>query len=215
MRFLSNLDTLIEQVDHGLNILTKSATAERPSPADQLPLHEELSEAELNHAAGLMRVNHVGEVCAQGLYQGQALVSKNPVNKQMLLQSAIEETDHLAWTEQRLNELGSHTSYLNPLWYSGAFILGVAAGKISEAVSLGFVIETEMQVGAHLDSHLQGTSPLPSLDVRSRAIVKQMKEEEIEHAEHAQAAGGVELPNAIKLVMSAMAKIMTTTAYRI
>jgi ubiquinone biosynthesis monooxygenase Coq7 len=214
MRTFSFIDELIGHTDHAFKTVTMPANAERASPTLHLPASE-LTEVESRHSAGLMRVNHVGEVCAQALYQGQAWVSRNPINKTMLLQSAVEETDHLAWTEQRLSELGSHTSYLNPLWYAGAFILGAVAGKVSEAVSLGFVIETEMQVGAHLDRHLQSDTPLPATDARSRAIVKQMKDEELEHAAHARAAGGVELPNLVRLAMAGMAKVMTTTAYRI
>lgn len=217
MRQLSWSDALFAQVNSALSTLFTTAQAVRDNPASHLA-DVELSEAERRHAAGLMRVNHVGEICAQALYQGQALVSQHPPHREMLLQAANEEMDHLAWTEQRLAELNSRTSVFNPLWYAGSFVLGVAAGKVSEAVSLGFVIETERQVGAHLDSHLNGsddTSALPAQDVRSRAIVAQMRTEELEHAAHAQEAGGVELPNAVRLAMKTMAKVMTTTAYRL
>lgn len=213
MRQSTQLDLLIAQIDHGLRTIASEAVSNRQSPAAYTE-SAVLSEAERKHAAGLMRVNHVGEVCAQALYQGQAWVSQNQHNRDMLLAAANEEVDHLAWTEQRLNELGSRTSLLNPLWYAGAFTLGVAAGKISEAVSLGFVVETEVQVGAHLESHLQDTG-LPLQDSPSRAIVSTMRDEELAHAEHARQAGAMELPNLVKLAMRSMAKVMTTTAYKI
>jgi ubiquinone biosynthesis monooxygenase Coq7 len=213
MRQSTQLDLLIAQIDHGLRTIASEAVSDRQSPAAYTE-SAVLSEAERQHAAGLMRVNHVGEVCAQALYQGQAWVSQNQHNRDMLLAAAKEEVDHLTWTEQRLNELGSRTSLLNPLWYAGAFALGVVAGKISEAVSLGFVVETEVQVGAHLESHLQDTG-LPLQDSPSRAIVSTMRDEELAHAEHARQAGAMELPNLVKLAMRGMAKIMTTTAYKI
>jgi ubiquinone biosynthesis monooxygenase Coq7 len=213
MRQLTRLDSLIAQIDHGLRTIASEAVANRQSPAVNIE-QPTLSDAERKHAAGLMRVNHVGEVCAQALYQGQAWVSKNERNRAILLTAAQDEVDHLAWTEQRLAELDSRTSLLNPLWYAGAFALGVAAGKISEAVSLGFVVETEVQVGAHLDSHLQDAG-LPVQDSSSRAIVTTMRDEELAHAEHARLAGAMELPNMVKLAMRTMAKVMTTTAYKI
>ena len=213
MRQLSHFDSIIDQFDHGMRTVFARAVGERDSPALAQAVPD-LSEAERAHAAGLMRVNHVGEVCARALYQGQALVSDSASNRAMLLEAALEEVDHLVWTEQRLAELGSRTSLLNPLWYAGSFALGVVAGKISEAVSLGFVVETERQVGAHLDSHL-ALDGLPEQDARSRAVVETMRDEEAAHALHAQAAGAMELPNLVKLAMRGMAKVMTVTAYRI
>lgn len=215
MRNLSTFDRFVAQFEHALQTTLVPAVASRVSPAAGIDNAEQLSESSAQHASGLMRVNHVGEVCAQALYQGQAWVCREPAVKQMLLSSAQEELDHLAWTEQRLNALGSHTSYLNPLWYTGAFVLGAVAGKVSTAVSLGFVMETERQVGLHLQSHLSGDSPLPDTDAPSRAIVAQMLQEELAHAAHAQEVGGIELPNAVKMAMAGMAKIMTQTAYYI
>lgn len=213
MRTPTPIDRLLCQTDHALRILASRAVADRATPAIMPDV--ELSAAQSRHAAGLMRVNHVGEICAQALYQGQALVSRSPANRTMLLDAANEEIDHLAWTEQRLIELNSRPSLFNPLWYAGAFALGVVAGRVSEAVSLGFVVETEVQVGAHLSSHLDGESALPIEDERSRAIVTQMRDEELAHAEHARAAGAVELPNLVKQMMEGMAKVMTTVAYKI
>jgi ubiquinone biosynthesis monooxygenase Coq7 len=164
------------------------------------------------HAAGLMRVNHVGEVCAQALYQSQKLVARNPEIRQMLDHSGQEEMDHLAWCETRLQELGSHTSYLNPIWYAGSFAIGLAAGLAGDKWSLGFVAETEKQVENHLESHLQ---KLPVEDERSRAIVEQMRIDEIEHGEAAIVAGGAVLPESIQKVMQVMSKVMTATAYKI
>lgn len=213
MRHYSLLDHIAQQIDHAIRTVHSPAIEQRPSPATPLP-QPELNAAERTHTAGLMRVNHVGEVCAQGLYQGQAMMAKNPQHRQMLLDAAIEEVDHLAWTEQRLTELGSRTSVFNPLWYIGSFALGAIAGKVSDGVSLGFVVETEKQVGDHLQSHLDAEG-LPAHDERSRAIVSTMYTEELEHAEHARQAGAIELPNLVKLAMRGMAKIMTTTAYRL
>lgn len=175
-----------------------------------------LSTAEQRHAAGLMRVNHVGEVCAQALYTAQALATRDAGLRSHFLTACAEETRHLVWTEQRLHELGSRTSVLNPLWYAGAFGLGLLAGRAGDAVSLGFVVETERQVGEHLQSHLAGTPDgLPQHDRTSRAIVAQMHTDELEHAHAAQAAGAKELPRPVKHLMRAAAKVMTTVAYRI
>ncbi len=171
-----------------------------------------LTDAEKRHAAALMRVNHVGEVCAQALYTAQAFATKNEVLKEHFTQACIEETDHLAWTADRLEELGSRTSLLNPLWYAGAFGLGLIAGKLGDSVSLGFVVETERQVGAHLKSHLER---LPQADQSSRAIVSQMFEDETRHADNAQAAGAAELPVPVKELMRAAAKVMTMVAHRV
>lgn len=172
----------------------------------------ELTPAETRHAAGLMRVNHVGEVCAQALYRGQALVSRHASTRAIFLEAAVEETDHLTWLADRLKELKSRPSFLNPLWYAGAFGLGVLAGRAGDAVNLGFMAETEKQVEQHLDGHLQ---KLPVNDVRSRAIVTQMCEEERHHRETAQHAGGRPLPPLARAAMRAGSKVMTTTSYYI
>ena len=172
----------------------------------------ELNDAEKKKAAGLMRVNHVGEVCAQALYAAQALSTRNPELRQQFNRASVDEVDHLAWTAERLQELGSRPSLLNPLWYAGAFGLGLLAGRMGDAVSLGFVVETETQVGAHLKSHLDS---LPAGDHASRAIVAQMHDDEMRHAHEAQAAGATELPAPVKHLMRATAKVMTTVAERI
>lgn len=172
----------------------------------------ELNDAERRKAAGLMRVNHVGEVCAQALYAAQALSTRNPELRRQFNHASVDEVDHLAWTAERLQELGSRPSLLNPLWYAGAFGLGLLAGRMGDAVSLGFVAETETQVGAHLQSHLDA---LPAGDHASRAIVAQMHDDEMRHARAAQAAGASELPQPVKLMMRGAAKVMTTLAERI
>lgn len=172
----------------------------------------ELSPDDKRRAAGLMRVNHVGEVCAQALYTAQAMATPNAKLRAHFTQACEEETDHLAWTAQRLEELGSRPSLLNPLWYAGAFGLGLLAGRLGDPVSLGFVVETETQVGAHLQSHLE---LLPQGDHASRAIVVQMHDDEIAHANAARAAGAKELPQPVKDMMRAAAKVMTTVAQRI
>jgi ubiquinone biosynthesis monooxygenase Coq7 len=159
-----------------------------------------------------MRVNHVGEVCAQALYAAQSAFAKTPLTREQFKQAGQEEIDHLAWTADRLNELGSRTSLLNPLWYAGSFALGALAAKLGDPVSLGFVVETERQVEAHLYSHLD---ELPENDLRSRAIVTQMRDDEAAHAQAAAGLGAAELPQPMKQLMRAMAKVMTTTAYRI
>jgi ubiquinone biosynthesis monooxygenase Coq7 len=162
------------------------------------------------HSAGLMRINHVGEVCAQALYEAQGRFSKNAALRQKFAEAAREEEDHLAWTAERLRELNSRISILNPLWYGGAYTLGAVAAHLGDAQSLGFVVETERQVEAHLASHLE---ELPSQDAKSRAIVEQMRVDEIAHGVAAQSLGAVKLPLPARLVMQAMAKAMTTTAY--
>jgi len=172
----------------------------------------ELDDADKQRAAGLMRVNHVGEVCAQALYNAQALATPNAQLRQQFTQACIEETDHLAWTAERLSELGARPSVLNPLWYAGAFGLGLLAGKLGDPISLGFVVETEHQVGDHLKSHLEA---LPANDHASRAIVAQMYDDEMRHAQNAQAAGAAELPAPVKQMMRAAAKVMTTVAQRV
>jgi ubiquinone biosynthesis monooxygenase Coq7 len=209
---MSPIDRLILEFDTALRSVVGGANAQRPIPGSNLASNSGLDAAERKHAAGLMRVNHVGEVCAQALYQSQKLVARNPEIQEMLNHSGQEEMDHLAWCETRLQELGSHTSYLNPLWYAGSFAIGMAAGLAGDKWSLGFVAETEKQVENHLESHLQ---KLPKEDQRSRAIVDQMRIDEIAHGQAAKNAGGAHLPEPIQKIMQAMSKVMTATAYKI
>jgi len=206
------LDRLLVAADNALRTLAVANHAARPSPAQSLPQELPADEQARRHAAGLMRVNHVGEVCAQALYQAQALSTRDPALRRHFEQAAREETDHLAWTQQRLDELGASPSLLNPLWYAGAFGIGLLAGRVGDAVSLGFVVETERQVEQHLEGHL---ATLPADDARSRAIVVQMKDDEARHAAAAHAAGAAELPAPVRWAMRAAAKVMTTTAYRV
>ena len=206
------LDRLIIEFDKGLKTLTASAHSVRPYPDAQVQDAAELDAEEKRHAAALMRINHCGEVCAQALYNGQALTAKNPQIKQALAQASKEETEHLAWCEKRIHELGSHTSLLNPLWYAGSFTLGALAGAIGDKWNLGFLAETERQVGAHLDKHLK---ELPSQDEKSRAILAQMKIDEAHHADTAVHLGAVELPKPIKSAMQQMSKVMTATTYHL
>ncbi|QWD96756.1 2-polyprenyl-3-methyl-6-methoxy-1,4-benzoquinone monooxygenase [Polynucleobacter sp. MG-6-Vaara-E2] len=209
---MSPIDHLIIEFDTALRTIVGGANAGRPTPGSSTTPNQSLDAAERKHAAGLMRVNHVGEVCAQALYQSQKIVARNPQIQEMLNHSAQEEMDHLAWCETRLQELGSHTSYLNPLWYAGSFAIGLAAGLAGDKWSLGFVVETEKQVENHLESHLE---KLPLEDHRSRAIVEQMRIDEIEHGRAALDAGGVALPDPIQKLMKIVSKVMTTTAYKI
>ena len=206
------IDRFIVEFDTALRSVVGGAHAHRPTPGSDALLASLLDAKEREHAAGLMRVNHVGEVCAQALYQSQKLVARNPEIRQMLDHSGQEEMDHLAWCETRLQELGSHTSYLNPIWYAGSFAIGLVAGLAGDKWSLGFVAETEKQVENHLESHLE---KLPAEDQRSRAIVSQMRIDEIEHGQAAIAAGGTVLPEPVKNLMQAISKVMTTTAYKI
>jgi ubiquinone biosynthesis monooxygenase Coq7 len=206
---MSVVDDVLIQIDVGLRTLFAKPVAQRLNPASEVP-EAKLSASEARHSAGLMRINHVGEVCAQALYAGQALTGRQAEVRKKMREAAAEEVDHLAWCDERLHSLGSHTSYLNPLWFAGSFALGVGAGLIGDRWSLGFVAETENQVVRHLDSHLK---ELPAHDTQSRAIVTQMREDEAHHATTALAAGGSELPAPIKLVMTAMSKIMTSIAY--
>ena len=204
-------DRLLAAADTALRTLFATPRASQPCPT--LPEGPTaLSDPEKQRSAGLMRVNHVGEVCAQALYTAQALATSNPGLRAHYTAACIEETDHLAWTAQRLQELGSRTSLLNPLWYAGAFGLGLLAGRMGDAVSLGFVVETETQVGAHLDSHLQA---LPDGDHASRAIVAQRRDDELRHADAARAAGAAQLPPPVQALMRAAAKVMTTVAQRV
>jgi 3-demethoxyubiquinol 3-hydroxylase len=187
--------------------------AGRPCPQAQRPDDPTLNDAAKAESGALMRVNHVGEVCAQALYTAQALVTKDPALRSHFEAAAREETDHLAWTEQRLDELGARTSLLNPLWYAGAFAIGAVAGRLGgDSVSLGFVVETERQVEHHLQSHLDR---LPDGDHQSRAIVQQMKDDEVRHAQAAEDHGAVALPAPVQGLMRAMAKVMTTVAHRV
>lgn len=206
------IDRLIIEFDTALRSVVGGANAHRPMPDFEVGLCSPLDGAQRKHAAGLMRVNHVGEVCAQALYQSQKLLARNPQIQEMLERSGQEEMDHLAWCETRLQELGSHTSYLNPLWYAGSFAIGMAAGLAGDKWSLGFVAETEKQVESHLESHLD---KLPKEDHRSRAIVDQMRIDEIEHGRAANNAGGVVLPELIQKIMKVASRVMTKTAYKI
>ena len=203
------LDKLIIEFDKGLKTLTASAHSVRPHP-DENVQEPELSAEEKRHVLGLMRVNHCGEVCAQALYNGQALTAKNSQIVDALQQASKEETEHLAWCEKRIHELGGHPSLLNPLWYAGSFTLGAIAGAIGDKWNLGFLAETEHQVGAHLEKHLH---ELPANDEKSRAILQQMKTDEAQHADTAIGLGGAELPAPIKAAMKRMSKVMTSTTY--
>ncbi|WP_310384631.1 2-polyprenyl-3-methyl-6-methoxy-1,4-benzoquinone monooxygenase [Roseateles sp.] len=207
---LSALDSLLASVDHGLRVVFGTPAGARPSPALAVTTASELTAQEARLAGALMRVNHVGEICAQALYQSQALLTRNPELRAHFAHAAKEELDHLAWTHQRITELGSHTSYLNPIWYGGAFAIGSLAGLAGDKISLGFVVETERQVEQHLAVHLDR---LPLADLHSRSIVAQMKIEEARHAEEATAAGARPLPAAIKGLMRGAARVMTRTAH--
>jgi len=204
-----NLDRLIGGFDRGLRTLLAPAQTVRPYPDAELA-DTALSAAEKKHAAGLMRINHSGEICAQALYQGQALTARDPLVQRKLEQAAWEETEHLAWTAKRVNELGGHLSVLNPVWYGGSLALGALAGLLGDRWNLGFLAETERQVGGHLQAHL---CELPAQDAKSRAIVEQMYRDEIGHAEMAQQLGAAELPPPIRMAMQLSSKILTRTAY--
>ena len=206
---MSLLDPFIFQVDQALRTVFAKAPTTRPPPGAALP-EGELTAAERRHVAALMRVNHVGEVCAQALYAGQAFAARDGAVRQALEHAAWEETEHLNWTESRIAELGGRKSLLNPLWYAGAWTMGALAGRLGDPVSLGFLVETERQVEAHLDSHL---SQIPQVDRRSQAIIDQMKADEIAHAATAIKLGASELPAPAKGAMKLAAKMMTTTAY--
>jgi ubiquinone biosynthesis monooxygenase Coq7 len=210
MRHHNAIDQFIMQSDHALRTIFGAAiTTERDNPADGIS-EPTLSDSERKRAAALMRVNHAGEVSAQALYQGQALTARLDSVRQSMERAALEENDHLAWTEQRINELSSHKSLLNPVWYSGSFAIGAIAGLLGDKWSLGFVAETEHQVIRHLDDHLQ---KLPPQDARSTAILQQMKTDEAHHATVALEGGGAELPWPVKKLMTAMSKVMTSSAY--
>lgn len=211
-RTFSSADNLLINLDQALRTLFgRPRTTSRRNPADAEP-EIELDATERDHTARLMRINHTGEVCAQGLYQGQALAARDPVVRESMEQSAAEENDHLAWCEQRVEELGGRLSLLNPLWYAGSFALGAAAGVAGDRWSLGFVAETEQQVEGHLDEHLEQLAPE---DVKTRVILEQMKTDEIQHGQKAMDHGGTQLPLPIRAAMKLTAKVMTKTVYRL
>jgi ubiquinone biosynthesis monooxygenase Coq7 len=209
-RHLTPLDRFLASANNALRTVAAPAgRPARPNPAEHI-IEAGLDEREKAHAAGLMRVNHAGEVAAQGLYQGHAAVARDTSIEEQMQRAADEEFDHLAWCEQRINELGEDVSKLSPVWYAGAFAIGAASGILGDRWSLGFIQETEKQVCAHLDSHLDH---LPAQDARSRAIVEQMRDEEQEHGENAAEAGAADLPAPVKRLMQITAKVMTRTAY--
>ncbi len=205
------MDSFLIALDTALRTISGGSHAARPYPRP----HDEsaaLDEAQRDLSGALMRVNHVGEVCAQALYSAQALTTRDPALRRQFEQAAREETDHLAWTQERLQQLGARPSLLNPLWYGGAFAIGLIAGRVGDAASLGFLVETERQVERHLEGHLDR---LPAEDSASRAIVDQMRADEARHADDAQAAGAADVPAPVRWAMRAAAKVMTTTAHRL
>lgn len=206
---MNTLDRWISSADNALRTVSGAVQPSRPNPA-AATVGEPLDQEARRLSGALMRVNHVGEVCAQALYQAQALTARTPALRSQMAQAAREETDHLAWTQQRLDELDARRSWLNPLWYAGAFGIGLLAGRAGDRVSLGFVVETERQVEQHLAGHLQR---LPEADTRSRAIVAAMHDDERRHAEAADAAGAVKLPLPVRWLMRGAAKVMTGTAH--
>jgi len=209
-RHYSPFDRLVQGLDQALRTTFGPAPEpSRPNPATAQP-EAELSASERELAGRLMRINHAGEISAQALYQGQALTARLPTVRVKMEQAAIEENDHLAWTEDRIRELGTHTTVLAPLWYAGSFAIGALAGLAGDKWSLGFVVETERQVIRHLDSHLV---QLPEQDMRDRAVLEQMKTDEARHATTALGAGAAELPAPAKALMALTSKVMTTTAY--
>jgi ubiquinone biosynthesis monooxygenase Coq7 len=209
-RQLTPLDRLLASANNALRTVAAPAgRSARPNPAQHI-IDADLDDHQKAHAAGLMRVNHAGEVCAQALYQGHAAVARDKSIEEQIQQAADEEFDHLAWCEERIHELGEGVSKLSPFWYAGAFAIGAASGMLGDKWSLGFIAETEKQVCAHLDSHLEA---LPLEDAKSRAIVEQMRDEEEEHGDNAIEAGAAELPAPVKRLMQLTAKVMTKTAY--
>lgn len=211
LRQTTPLDHLLTEAQRALDTVFGNPPAARPYPAAETD-EPGMGSAERRHAAGLMRINHVGEVCAQGLYFGQAAVARDPATREHLLEAAQEETDHLAWCATRLAELDSRPSLFNPLWYAGSYTIGTLAGLRGDGWNLGFVVETERQVEAHLDEHLVD---LPPGDLRSRAVIQVMKEDEARHAEHAEQAGACRLPFPIPGAMALASRVMKTIAYRI
>jgi 3-demethoxyubiquinol 3-hydroxylase len=209
VRELPLIDSLIPEIDKALRAVFAQAPTRRPMPGADLP-EAEMSEREKRHVVALMRVNHCGEICAQALYQGQALSSRDPAVKRELDQAAWEETEHLNWTERRIAELGGRKSLLNPLWYAGSLAIGVFAGKCGDAWSLGFLAETERQVEGHLESH---KTSLPAQDRKSWEVLEQMKADEVRHAETATYYGARELPGPVKLAMKLSSRVMTRLSY--
>ncbi|WEN16045.1 2-polyprenyl-3-methyl-6-methoxy-1,4-benzoquinone monooxygenase [Rhodanobacter sp. AS-Z3] len=210
-RTLGRFDRLLIGCERALEAVGGTPTAQRPSPATGIT-EADFDDSERRHAAGLMRINHTGEVCAQALYLGQAALARDTDNRQHLLHAAAEETDHLAWCAERLQQLDSRPSLLNPLWYAGSYVIGAAAALAGDALSLGFVVETERQVEAHLADHLE---QLPAADERSRAVLTQMQSDEIRHAQAAQQRGGIDLPFPLPQLMHASSMVMKTVAYRL
>lgn len=210
-RTLSPLDRLLAGIERALETVAGSPEAGRASPAEAFD-ESDMDDAERRHAAGLMRINHTGEVCAQALYDGQAALARSKENRAHLQHAANEETDHLAWCAERLKELDSGPSLLNPLWYAGSYVIGAAAALAGDPVSLGFVVETERQVEAHLEEHLDR---LPPQDERSRAILTQMQADEVRHAHEAKVRGGVDLPFPIPGLMHLSSMVMKAVAYRV
>ena len=210
-RMLTPLDRLLAGIERALETVAGAPEAHRASPAHGVA-EAELDDTERRHAAGLMRVNHTGEVCAQALYDGQAALARKEDNRAYLQHAATEETDHLAWCAERLCELDSRPSLLNPLWYAGSYAIGAIAALAGDPVSLGFVVETEKQVEAHLAEHMD---KLPAQDARSRAVLHQMQTDEVQHAQHAQQRGGIALPFPIPQLMHVSSMVMKTVAYRV
>ncbi len=210
-RTLTPLDRLLAGCERALEAIAGSPPAQRPSPAAGIA-EAELDDAERRHAAGLMRINHTGEVCAQALYLGQAALARDADNREHLLHAATEETDHLAWCAERLQQLHSRPSLLNPLWYAGSYAIGAAAALAGDPISLGFVVETERQVEAHLAEHIER---LPAQDERSRAVLAQMQADEVRHAQAAAQRGGIDLPFPLPRLMHWSSMVMKTAAYRI
>ena len=211
VRTLTPLDQLLARCERALEAIAGSPEVQRPTPANGVA-EAELDEAERCHAAGLMRINHTGEVCAQALYLGQAVLARNADTREHLLHAADEETDHLAWCAARLKELDSRPSLFNPLWYAGSYTIGAVAALAGDPLSLGFVVETERQVEAHLQDHLE---KLPAPDERSRAVLAQMQADEARHAQEAKQRGGVDLPFPLPKLMSLSSMVMKAVAYRI
>lgn len=209
METMNLIDRVITEFDQGLRTVLAEAHTVRPFP-DQGKAESDMTPEEKRHAAALMRINHTGEVCAQALYNGQALTARNPATEEALREASQEETEHLAWCEKRIKELGSHKSLLNPLWYAGSFTLGAVAGALGDKWNLGFLAETEKQVGKHIEGHLQR---LPAQDEKSRAVLEQMAIDEAKHADTAIQHGGAPLPLPVKLAMKLTSKVMTKTVY--
>ena len=211
VRHFSRLDRVLSGIEHAMEAVAGKPEAVRPSPGQGAP-EADMDDIQRREAAGLMRINHTGEVCAQALYMGQAALARDGATRAHLLHAASEETDHLAWCSERLTQLESRPSLLNPLWYAGSYAIGAAAALVGDPVSLGFVVETERQVEAHLAEHLER---LPPHDERSRAILTQMQGDEARHAVQAQDRGGIALPRPIPTLMRGMSKVMKAVAYRI